>query len=208
VVFQKIPALPLRLHDSFLWEEDRLVQKTGCISLAGNAYRVSDALVGRKVQVRYDPLDLATVKVFAAGQFCEIAEPYQLTAHTHRKAVPQAKDEKYLPLASSKRLIQESVTSRQDTIDAAFAVVRPLDHLGDRLTVERFRSVLAAGLNQSLDGGEQMEADRFFRRHAPLSEALVIGILTAVVAAKGADRHLTFYLAELRLAVVGKGARA
>lgn len=38
---------PVDVHDIFLWEEDRLVQKTGTVSLAGNAYRVSDTLVGR-----------------------------------------------------------------------------------------------------------------------------------------------------------------
>ncbi|MBC7543300.1 MAG: DDE-type integrase/transposase/recombinase [Candidatus Sericytochromatia bacterium] len=199
---------PAEIHDIFLWEETRLVQKTGTVSLAGNAYRVSDALVGRTVQVRYDPLDLATVKVYTNGAFCEIAAPYRLTAHTHRKATPLAQDEHYLPLASSKRLIQDSVTARQDTIGEAFNLVTAPDMHGDRLTIEGFRSLLAQRLaRQQLDPGEQAEADTFFRRHAPLSVSALTQTLTAVLEAKGADRHLAYYLSEIRQSVIGKAGR-
>lgn len=189
---------PAEIHDVFLWEENRLVHKTGTLSLSGNEYRVSDTLVGRTVQVRYDPLDLATVKVFTDGTFREIAAPYRLTAHTHRKATPHVKDEKYLPLASSKRLIQESVTARQDTIDAAFSLVTAPDTHGDLLTVEGFRSLLANLLARPLDPGEQAEVSTFFRRHAPMPATLLAQALASVVETKGADRHLTFYFGEIR----------
>jgi transposase InsO family protein len=200
---------PVDVHDIFLWEEDRLVHKTGTIQLAGNAYRVSDALVGHKVQVRYDPLEMGTVKIFVAGVFREIAEPYRLTAHTHRKATPKTHDEKYLPLPSSKRLIQSAMTAHEEAVASAFNLVLPPPDLhGDRLTPERFCGILTTGLNRHLDDDEQDEANRFFRRHAPLSERLLVGILAAVVDAKGPDRHLAFYLTELRLAVVSKGGRS
>ena len=189
---------PVDIHDAFLWEENRLVHKTGTLSLGGNAYRVSDTLVGRTVQVRYDPLDLATVTIFTDGTFREIAAPYRLTAHTHRKATPHVKDEKYLPLASSKRLIQASLTARQDTIDAAFSLVAEPDTHGDRLTVLGFQHLLALCLARTLDPVDQAHASTFFRRHAPLSATLLTQALTSVVESKGADRHLTFYFGEIR----------
>jgi putative transposase len=196
------------VHDVFLWEETRCVQKTGTVSLSGNAYRVSDTLVGWTVQIRYDPLDLATVKVFTDGAFREIATPYRLTAHTHRKATPHVKDEKYLPLASSKRLIADAVAVREAAIGEAFSLVTALDTHGGRLTLEGFRSLLAQRLSRTLDPGEQAEAATFFRRHAPLSAEMLTATLTAVVETKGADRHLAYYLGEIRQAIVGKAGRA
>lgn len=199
---------PVNLHDIFLWEEDRLVHKTGTVSLAGNAYRVSDTFVGRRVQLRYDPLDLNTVKVFVAGAFCEIAEPYRLTAHTHRKATPKTLDEKYLPLPSSKRLIQAAVAERQEVVEAAFRRVTEPDEYGDRLTALGFQHLLVLHLDRLFGPVEQAEACAFFRRHAPLSAIRLTQALAAVVEAKGTDRHLAFYLAELRSAIVGKGGQA
>lgn len=44
-----------KIRDAFLHTESRAVDKTGCISFRGHKYEVSLNLIGRKVEVCYDP---------------------------------------------------------------------------------------------------------------------------------------------------------
>src|SRR6266545_6302852 len=54
------PALPTpeQLYQAFLWSERRTVTKTATCSLNGNVYEVDAALVGRRVELVFDPFDL------------------------------------------------------------------------------------------------------------------------------------------------------
>lgn len=44
-----------QLQEAFLHTETRMVDKTGCISFGGSLYEVGMKLIGRKVEVLYDP---------------------------------------------------------------------------------------------------------------------------------------------------------
>lgn len=57
-----LPA-PAALAEAFLWEERRTVTKTATVSLHGNTYQVDPMLVGRKVELVFDPFDLTAVEV-------------------------------------------------------------------------------------------------------------------------------------------------
>ncbi len=48
------------------------------------------ALVGRRVELRYDPEDLSRIDVYLEGKPAGVATPFVIGRHTHR-AVPQAK---------------------------------------------------------------------------------------------------------------------
>jgi len=48
---------PLRLHELFLWREERTVDKFGRFALGGNAYQADPSLTEKKILVRYDPFD-------------------------------------------------------------------------------------------------------------------------------------------------------
>lgn len=78
--------LPGLLVEAFLWAEDRTVTKTALVSLAGNRYQVDAALVGRKVQLVFDPFDLADIEVRWNDQTFGRATPHVLGAHVHPKA--------------------------------------------------------------------------------------------------------------------------
>lgn len=192
---------PADLAEVFLWEETRVVKKTGTLSLSGNEYRVADALVGAKVAVRFDPLDLATVRVYRDGAFIELAAPYRLTAHTHRKATPKKQDAKYLPLPSSKRLLAAQATARQAEVDIELAPLA--EPPGDRLTQQSWRRLLEEVLGRELVEIEVATASHFFQRHAPMQAPFVGELLRAVVERRGADRHLAFYLAEVYVLLTG-----
>jgi transposase InsO family protein len=64
----------LECRDAFLWEEQRTVDKSGCIKLAGVVFDVGVALIRRRVDVRYDPFDISVVEVWHEGKFQRKAE--------------------------------------------------------------------------------------------------------------------------------------
>src|SRR5947208_15597202 len=57
-------ASPDRLREAFRWSVTRRVTRTATVPLEGNAYAVDPALVGRRVELRYDPEDLTVIEVF------------------------------------------------------------------------------------------------------------------------------------------------
>jgi putative transposase len=81
-------ADPKLLHEAFRWSCLRKVSRTACISLLGNRYQVDSALVGRQVELRYDPEDLSRISVHFQGQPAGEAVPFQLRRHVHPQ-VPQ-----------------------------------------------------------------------------------------------------------------------
>ena len=64
----------LECRDAFLWEEQRVVDKSGCIKLAGVVFDVGVALIKRHVDVRYDPFDISVVEIWHEGKFQRKAE--------------------------------------------------------------------------------------------------------------------------------------
>lgn len=80
---------PAALTEAFLWEERRTVTKTATVSLHGNTYQVDPALVGRKVELVFDPFDLTTVEVRQGGVPHGTALPHQVGRHAHPKARPE-----------------------------------------------------------------------------------------------------------------------
>jgi len=80
---------PETLTEAFLWEEHRRVTKTATISLHGNSYEVDPSLVGRKVELVFDPFDLTRIEVRLAGVPMGLAIPHHIGRHSHPKARPE-----------------------------------------------------------------------------------------------------------------------
>lgn len=80
---------PAALHEAFLWSERRLVAKTATVSLHGNTYEVDAALVGRRVELVFDPLDLTTLSVRYQDRDIGAAVPHQIGRHVHPAAKPE-----------------------------------------------------------------------------------------------------------------------
>jgi len=77
------------LRDAFRWSVTRKVTRTATVPLEGNNYGVDPALVGRRVELRYDPEDLTRIEVFLEGRPAGVAAPFVTRRHVH-PAVPQA----------------------------------------------------------------------------------------------------------------------
>ena len=77
------------LHDAFRWSDTRMVSRTAEVRLLGNRYTVDPALVGCRVELRYDPEDLTRIEVWYDRRLWCQAVHFQLSRHVHRQ-VPQA----------------------------------------------------------------------------------------------------------------------
>jgi len=80
---------PAVLHEAFLWSERRLVAKTATVSLHGNTYEVDAALVGRRVELVFDPFDLTTLSVRYQDRDMGTAVPHQIGHHVHPAVKPE-----------------------------------------------------------------------------------------------------------------------
>lgn len=85
---QGAPALPTPalLREAFLWCEQRTVTKTATVSLHGNSYEVDPALVGRRVELLFDPFDLRRIEVRYQQRAFGLAVPHVIGRHAHPNA--------------------------------------------------------------------------------------------------------------------------
>ncbi|MGH3468481.1 MAG: DDE-type integrase/transposase/recombinase [Thermocrispum sp.] len=82
------PSLPspAQLHEAFLWSEHRLVSKTATVSLHSNTYEVDAALIGRRVELVFDPFDLTELAVRYQSRDMGAAIPHRIGRHVHPAA--------------------------------------------------------------------------------------------------------------------------
>ena len=76
------------LRQAFAWSAVRLVRKTATVDLEGNTYSVDPFLVGRKVELVFDPFDLTELTVYWSGRKVGKAVPQVIGRHAHPKAPP------------------------------------------------------------------------------------------------------------------------
>jgi len=121
----KTSKIPLRfvspetVASAFMRVETRKVDKSGCISFCSKKYEVSALLVGRTVDVAYDPNDIQTLTVEHDGKSW-LAQELKIGEHTGpRPKLPKS----MLPaLPATSRLLDEKEklhAARQDTVRRA-----------------------------------------------------------------------------------------
>jgi putative transposase len=86
------PTVPSEgsLREAFGWSEVRTVSRTGTVGMHGNSYEVDPGLAGRRVELVFDPLELADVEVRADGHHAGLAVPLRIKRHVHPRAQPPA----------------------------------------------------------------------------------------------------------------------
>jgi len=80
---------PAQLREAFLWSEYRTVTKTATVSLHANTYQVDELLVGRRVELVFDPFDLTDIDVRYDGRSFGKAVVFRIGRHSHPKARPE-----------------------------------------------------------------------------------------------------------------------
>lgn len=85
----QIPT-PADLAEAFAWSAYRTVnRRTATVSLLNNTYQVDAALLGRRVELVFDPFDLTVVHVRHQGRIFPDATPHVIGRHCHPKARPE-----------------------------------------------------------------------------------------------------------------------
>lgn len=94
---QSAPTAPIptpdRLTEAFLWSETRTVTKTATVNLHGNVYEVDAVLVGRKVELRFDPFDLINIDVYYQNLHMGTAIVHTIGRWTRHPNVPAETDD-------------------------------------------------------------------------------------------------------------------
>ena len=82
----KIPDLAL-VREAFLFSESRVVTKTATVSLFGNDYEVDQALIGRRIDLVFDPFDLSLINVKFMDRDFGQAVVHKISRHSHPMVV-------------------------------------------------------------------------------------------------------------------------
>lgn len=198
---------PEELADTFYWEEERLVRKTGDVALSGNHYPVSTHLVGQKVVVRFDPFDLGVVRIVHGGRVVENSAPAELVSRTFSKATPATPQESKT-LASSRAMRDKLVGDRaeaQGSWGGARGQTPGKTQLG--MTAGDFTEQVSGGLGGRAFAPEELrEIEVFFARYAPIQSEVLAQALSAAALLKGLDRPIGYYLDAVKSA--HRGGRA
>jgi hypothetical protein len=76
---------PQTVQEAFLWRETRQVNSLAAVKIFNNLYEVDEALMGKTVEVRFNPYDLSRILVYFEGEFrCE-AIPYRMKNFAERR---------------------------------------------------------------------------------------------------------------------------
>lgn len=80
------------LNEIFYWQEERKVDKAGCVSLQGNRFEVESELARTSIQLRYDPFDLSTIQVWTDekrwpdAKTIDLIRPYDRRVHKEQQS--------------------------------------------------------------------------------------------------------------------------
>jgi len=80
---------PAQLAEAFKWSEYRQVSATAVVKLFANRYSVDPVLVGRTVELVFDPFDLTAIEVRWGDKPMGLAVPQVIGRHSHPKARPE-----------------------------------------------------------------------------------------------------------------------
>ena len=83
---------PAQLREAFLWSEFRTVTTNATVSLHNNRYQVDELLVGRKVELVFDPFDLTDIDIRYGEREFGKAVAFTIGRHAHPKARPEHPD--------------------------------------------------------------------------------------------------------------------
>ncbi|MDR3587617.1 MAG: Mu transposase C-terminal domain-containing protein [Desulfosporosinus sp.] len=73
------------IQEAFLWREKRHVSSLAAVKIYGNLYEVDEALMGKTVELRFNPYDLKQILVYYEGIFRGEARPYQMRNFTDKR---------------------------------------------------------------------------------------------------------------------------
>lgn len=109
------------VHEAFLWREKRAVSQTGAVKIYSNLYEVDDDLLGKTVELRFNPYDLRRILVYYEGLFrCE-ARPYQMKKFTEKRVAERQSDSHNAMVAAMQAIVTEHREEIKNRAGLSFA---------------------------------------------------------------------------------------
>jgi transposase InsO family protein len=195
-------ADPTRLREAFWWVREPRVNKCGIISVNGVEYEIDLALVGQKVQARYDPFDAtATVRVFDQdGKLWGAYKPRGPAPADNGRGPGTPDTYDRTPLASARNHVARLATARRGRI--AELPVTPSDAThpeleGAKALIHLISSYL---LRPEFTPAERQRVVACQQELVAVRLDVAEHALRALVARKGRDLHVERYLAVIKAA--------
>jgi len=189
------------LLELFLWQVNRMVNKVGLVSVQGIEFEVESMLHNKKVEVRYNPFDLAAVHIYYQGRFFQKARPakisrWNLAAKAQSRSTPPA-----VPIPSSgikplAQLAQQHHAEKQQHVKELLGTKVGAEE--KNLTLPEFIHAIASALGKKADAFHPREIEAmqtFFATYQPLrADEVGIAMGKAVLTHGSHAQHIAVYL--------------
>jgi transposase InsO family protein len=166
--------------------------KTALIRLEGKRYQASQNLGGKRVQVRWPFDDDSAVNIWQNGVFVERAALFVPSADIDYAKRPQRRREEEPKVLDCSKKLRLSLVAKYRGEKA------PEDTSRYGVLSEReFKYVIEQCLQRSLGEVDASLLSECYKRLCPFDAEFVQHCLSKAIAAKGARKHLSFYLGRL-----------
>jgi putative transposase len=112
---------PHTVHEAFLWRDKREVSILGAVKIYGNLYEVDEGLLGKTVELRFNPYDLRRILVYFEGTFRGEARPYQMKNFTEKRVAARQESSQNALEKAMLAIVQEHKDEIRDRSGLSFA---------------------------------------------------------------------------------------
>jgi putative transposase len=108
----------------FLWQDTRVINKYGYISLLKNTYRIRNIGIGETVKVYFDPYDLTDVSIYHKEKYIDTVKAYKLTNAQYSKIPEEQKNSSQVSADSKrylKKLLKKNLEQKKNLSNQGFS---------------------------------------------------------------------------------------
>lgn len=116
------------VREAFLWREYRQVSSLATVKILGNQYEVSESLMGKSVEVRYNPYNLNYMLVYYEGHYCCEAKPYQMKNFTEKRVQERQKTSHQALNEAMEAIVAEHAEHARQKAGISFARAMGVKH--------------------------------------------------------------------------------
>ena len=113
---------PPTVREAFLWRETREVTSLGAVKIYSNLYEVNETLLGKSVELRFNPYDLRRILVYYEGTFRGEASPYLLKNFTEKRVTERQADSHQAFEKAMQSIVQEHKEESKERLSFAKAM--------------------------------------------------------------------------------------
>jgi putative transposase len=119
---------PATVHEAFLWRETREVSSLGAVKIYNNLYEADETLLGKTVELRFNPYDLRRILVYFEGTFRGEARPYQMKNFTEKRVTERQADSHQALTNAMQAIVQEHKDEIKKRSGLSFAKALGVKH--------------------------------------------------------------------------------